>query len=137
MIELDDESDGLGQAHLTPMLDCIFLLLIFFLVAATFRSVERVIPLELPVATTAEPGQNPLRPIVIAVDAAGSVFLDGQPTPLENVGERAKSLRGENESLPIRIDADRSAAYESVLNVIDKLRAADITNVSLKTLDTP
>ncbi|MFQ5489741.1 MAG: ExbD/TolR family protein, partial [Phycisphaerae bacterium] len=63
--------------ELTPLIDMVFLLLIFFLVATTFQQAEREMQIALPTASSAGPISATLRELVINVDAQGNIIVSG------------------------------------------------------------
>lgn len=131
MLDLDD-NDGATEVNLTPMIDCVFLLLIFFLVASTLAEPTRRIVLELPSASGEAPSSLETPPIVIAIDAAGATFVDGEAIALPGLLDRVESKLRESPTRVIRLDADRSVAYQNVIAVIDGLRSRGIRGVSLQ-----
>lgn len=137
MIDLPNDSDASTELNMTPMIDCVFLLLIFFLVAATLKKVERQVPLALPDATSAVTTPVEKRSIVISIDAQGQTFIDGTSVETAGLVDRVREVSTRFPEAPIRIDADRLTAYENVLRVIDALQTAGFNEVGLKTLDRP
>lgn len=131
MLDLDD-NDGATEINLTPMIDCVFLLLIFFLVASTLAEPTRRIVLELPSAAGEASAALEAPPIVIAIDALGATFVEGQSLDLPALLDRVESMLRERPDRVVRIDADRAVAYQSVIAVIDGLRSRGIRGVSLQ-----
>jgi biopolymer transport protein ExbD len=121
---------------LTPLIDVVFLLLIFFLVTSEFENEEKRLDIVLPSATTAVPMISKPREIVIDIDREGTVFLSGQPTSL---GELQKLLKVASASNPtnqsVVIRADRSTAFQPVVNVMDLCNQSGISDYSVTTAD--
>lgn len=121
---------------LTPLIDVVFLLLIFFLVTSEFENEEKRLDIVLPSATTAVPMISKPREIVIDIDREGTVFLSGQPTSL---GELQKLLKVAAASNPtnqsVVIRADRSTAFQPVVNVMDLCNQSGISDYSVTTAD--
>ena len=88
--------------ELTPMIDMVFLLLIFFLVATTFHQVEREMQIALPVASSAAPISTLLQELIINVDQEGQIIVGGHgieqfrhgPRPEQRVAGRPSHSRG-------------------------------------------
>ncbi len=121
---------------LTPLIDVVFLLLIFFLVTSEFENEERRLDIVLPSATTAVPMISKPREIVIDIDREGTVFLSGQPTSLgelQKLLKVAKASNPTNQSVVIR--ADRSTAFQPVVNVMDLCNRSGISDYSVTTAD--
>jgi biopolymer transport protein ExbD len=130
MINLQDDNDSAAtDVNMTPMIDCVFLLLIFFLVASTLRKPDELVRLNLPEAASAQAQPTPREAVVIAIDQAGQTFLDGRPTDLPAVVARVRAAPDQ----PVRIRADERVAYQHVMRVIDQLQLNGITQVGLTT----
>ena len=127
-----------GTLSLTPLIDVVFLLLIFFLVTSEFEEEERRLRIVLPTATTATPMTGKPREIVIDVDADGIVYLGGQPTSLENLEElltAAVAKNPTNQTAVIR--ADRATSFQPVVSVMDVCNRSGVSDYSVTTQDGP
>lgn len=123
---------------LTPLIDVVFLLLIFFLVTSEFEDEERRLDIVLPSATSAEPMIAKSREIVIDVDSGGVVYLSGQTTSLdslENLLTRAVADNPANQTVVIR--ADRGASFQPVVDVMDVCNRTGVDNYSVTTTEGP
>ena len=123
---------------LTPLIDVVFLLLIFFLVTSEFEEEERRLDIVLPTATSAVPMISKPREIIIDIDNQGTMYLSGQPTPLEEL-ERllriAVSNNPTNQTVVIR--ADRQATFQPVVTAMDLCNRTGITDYSVTTQEGP
>ncbi len=135
MMDLQDDNDGSTDVNMTPMIDCVFLLLIFFLIASTLKKIDKEVKLELPTAASAIATPAQTGTLVISVDAAGRTYVGGQPVSTETLLQRVRDAAANRPDLPIRIDADRSTAYQNVMQVIDELQFNGFKRIGLKTLD--
>jgi len=127
-----------GTLSLTPLIDVVFLLLIFFLVTSEFEEEERRLDIVLPTATTAVPMVGKPREIVIDIDQAGEVYLRGQPTTLEELERLLKAAVASNptnQSAVIR--ADRGASFQPVVSVMDVCNRTGISDYSVTTMEGP
>lgn len=118
--------------ELTPLVDIVFLLLIFLVVTTTFVAEERVIDVKLPQAFTGTVNsQQENKKIDVVVDRDGNIFVDGQLTVVQDLAGvvQIKALTGDIKTS--RILADESAPYGLVIKVMDVLRATGITDVEL------
>ena len=105
---------------LTPLIDVVFLLLIFFLVTSEFEDEEKRLDIILPSATTAVPMTGKPREIIVDIDKEGRVFLSGQPTDYEELKRLLKVAVASNPtSQSVVIRADRSTPFQPVVNVMD------------------
>lgn len=115
---------------LTPMLDVVFIMLIFFIVTATFIK-EAGKEVNRPDATTAD--MKPNASILIAIGEDNEIWIDKKqidPRGVKNVIER---MRADNPNGTVSIQADAKADIEYVLEVADAAREAGITDVSVST----
>jgi biopolymer transport protein ExbD len=131
-------SGVVANLSLTPLIDVVFLLLIFFLVTSRFEEEERRLNIVLPSATSAAPMIHRPREIVVDVDAQGNIYLRGQPTDYE---ELRRLLASAVVNHPIHqsviIRADANASFQPVVNVMDLCNQTGITDYSVTTRDAP
>jgi biopolymer transport protein ExbD len=119
--------------QIAPMIDVVFLLLIFFVTSQIYAQWESEIGINLPTAKTAE--ENPRSPgeIIINVSRDGSVVVSGQVLDDDRLGTVLKRLVTVFPGQPVLIRADRKTAYEQVVRVLDICRRCDVWNVSFAT----
>lgn len=122
------------QINLTPLIDVVFLLLIFFMVTTTFQR-EAQLRIEIPEASQA-PRQAPAERLELVIDSQGRYFLGQQ----EVVNTRPETLKsaiakavGENRDRPVVIRADARTPHQSVVTAMDVLAQLGVTNVSIAT----
>ncbi len=129
--ELQSSSPGFQMA---PMIDIVFLLLIFFMVATVYAQWESKIGITVPTADTSVQVNRTPGEIIINLDKEGGIFINSiQITPdklYELLLQIAETFKGH----PIIIRADKETDYEAVINVIDICRKVDIWNVAFATL---
>ena len=120
--------------EMTPMIDMVFLLLIFFLVATTFQQEEREMQIALPEAAAAGPISTALREIIINVTDDGRMIVSGaelSPTELQTMVEEAIA---DNPEQKVTIRGDRNALYESIVRPLDICKSAGIQEPYLDTV---
>lgn len=123
---------------LTPLIDVVFLLLIFFLVTSEFEEEERRLDIVLPTATSAVPMTSRPREVVVDIDEQGIVYLNGQQTSLqelERLLEIAVSNNPTNQSVVIR--ADRSTTFQPVVSVMDVCNRTGVSDYTVTTQEGP
>ncbi len=123
--------------ELTPVIDMVFLLLIFFLVATTFTQEEREMQIALPEAETGAPITLALRELVINVDEAGMIVLGGRSVSLEDLRTIVTEAVGVNPNQKVSVRADREASYGVVARVLDVCKASGINEPFLDTQPLP
>jgi biopolymer transport protein ExbD len=112
--------------NVTPLVDVVLVLLIILMIAAS-SAVSRALPMDLPKASTGQPTER--RPLAISIDAAGALFLDGEPLSREQLRQRVKQRSGSEASALIA--ADGAARHRAVVGVIDLLRAEGVTKFAI------
>ena len=125
--------------NLTPLIDVVFLLLIFFMVSTTFVE-EKEIELSLPMSDSSSPKKKE-KTIEVSVDEKGITYVD--TVPLENTSveaitaKLAKALQNESGSpRPILIiKADSGTRHQSVVDIMDAAQRVGLTRISFATLN--
>lgn len=127
--------DDHGAAvEMTPIIDMVFLLLIFFLVATTFHQSEREMKIALPVASSAEPISLSLRELVINVDETGAVHVSGRQVSHEDLAAIIAQAVAANAEQKVTVRGDRTTAYANVVRVLDICKASGIQEPYLDTV---
>lgn len=114
---------------LTPLIDCIFQLLVFFLLTASFIATPNL-GVELPKASTQATTAQP-RDLVVSITRAGKVMLSGQSI---DIGELVTALRAkhkENPSSRVLIQADKKAYHGDVVRAMDAAKAAGFARLGV------
>lgn len=133
MIQVNDQ-DTAVNIDLTPIIDMVFLLLIFFLVATTFHQTERELQIALPAASSAGPISTALREIIINVDKDGSIIISGktiEPDDLRIIITDALILNPEQK---ITVRGDQSTAYANIIRVLDICKGSGVQEPYLDTV---
>lgn len=123
----EDEGE---EINLTPMLDVVFIMLIFFIVTATFIK-EAGIQVERPDTVTADTQED--ASILIAISANDEIWIDRkerEPRTIRSVIER---MHSENPKGSIVIQADEDSTNEMLVIVLEAAKAAGVTNVAIAT----
>jgi biopolymer transport protein ExbD len=114
--------------RLTPLIDVVFILLVFFMLASSFMD-WRAFELGLPPAdATSDPASNP---IVVAVTADGAFELDGSPVPASELAERIRALQSSDPGRVVLVQAADEAPVQATVGVLDRLHAGGIEAASL------
>lgn len=121
----EEESE---EINLTPMLDVVFIMLIFFIVTATFIK-EAGIQVDRPNTVTAESQEDAA--ILIAISPADEIWIDKQERDPRDVRGIIERLHGENPKGSIVIQADEESTNEMLIIVLEAAKAAGVTNVAI------
>ncbi|MEN9464403.1 MAG: hypothetical protein RL217_584 [Pseudomonadota bacterium] len=122
-----NEDDG-NNIDLTPMLDVIFIMLIFFIVTTSFVR-ESGVTVNRPSASTAEEkkGSN----ILVAIRANGEIWIDRRAVDVRAVRPNIERMKAENPEGAVIIQADEYSPTGLLVKVMDQVRLAGITNISI------
>ena len=123
------ESDGETEINLSPMIDCIFILLIFFIVTTVFVE-EPGIDVYKPRAVTDEDLEK--NSIIIAISEDNKVVYGGKEVGVTGVGARVRALLNKDE-LPVIIQADARAEHGVFSDVWSEVRNAGAKKISVST----
>lgn len=120
--------------NLTPLIDVVFLLLIFFMVSTSFTR-ETQIKLELPKADV-EKMQTKPDSVEISIDKEGRLFVNGKAlvnSKIETLKRAVSSLLNDSKSNPVIISADANTPYQSVVLAMDAASQLGINNLKMAT----
>jgi biopolymer transport protein ExbD len=125
-------SGGSVTFNMTPMIDVVFLLIIFFLVSSHLAKQEAQMELPLPVAQSGStPDDIESRRVTVNVLEDGYLLLAGRPIRPDQLQQRLQDAAGaEGADLEVRIRSDRHVAYGSVEPILIACARADIWNVT-------
>lgn len=116
--------------NITPLIDIVFILLIFFAVTTSFVT-PTSIKMDLPKAKgeAVEDKKN----IRVAVDSTGALFIDGESIKDDELESRLKTLKDIHPEATVIIEADEKAMHGKVVFVIDKAKSADYAKFAIAT----
>ena len=117
-----------NDVNLTPMLDIVFIMLIFFIVTASFVK-EAGIDVSRPGAVTAE--RKATASILVAISEQGDVWVDNRQVDIRAVRANIERLRAENPEGAVVIQADKNSRNGLLVKVMDAARMAGAENVSI------
>ena len=126
----DDES--LLEVQMAPLIDCVFLLLIFFLVATTLKNVEPELQLRLPVSSAAVDASQDGNQFVISIDYTGAVYLEGRKVSKAALRQKVKEAAILPNVPRVRIDADRRTPYQYIVEVMDLCQFEGLYEVGMR-----
>lgn len=116
------------EINITPMLDIVFIMLIFFIVTTSFIR-ETGVEVEKPTAFTAEP--RPQGNVLIAIRENDEIWMNKQQVELHEVRPEVERARAENPESAVVVIADRSARTGMLVEVMDQVQAAGIHRISI------
>ena len=119
------------QLNLTPMIDIVFLLIIFFMVGTRFSEIEQQYDIELPTAASVEPMTSRPDAMVLNVARSGDVTISGEQITLEDLENRLVAARTAYAEQSVLIRGDGEGIYQGVIDVMDICHRAKIHRFSL------
>ncbi|MFP4379281.1 MAG: ExbD/TolR family protein [Candidatus Sumerlaeia bacterium] len=126
------EDEGI-EVQMAPLIDCVFLLLIFFLVATTLKKIDEELPLQLPDSAAALEVQQPNEYSVISIDRNKNFYIDGTPVSLSLLQNNLRMKAEENPDIKLRLDIHNEVPFQRAMQVLDILRFEGLKNVGINT----
>ena len=126
-IGLDQEPEE-ANVDITPMLDVVFIMLIFFIVTATFIK-ESGIDVDKPEAATAVVQEN--ASILVTINANDKIFIDRRQIDIRSVRSIIERLHAENPEASVVIQADEDSKNDTLVQVMDASRRAGVYDIAL------
>nr|CDQ32923.1 Biopolymer transport protein ExbD [Virgibacillus halodenitrificans] len=123
---LQDVNDDAQEINLTPMLDVVFIMLIFFIVTTSFIK-ESGVEIDRPESSSAT--ARPEAQVMVAITAEDAVWVDGQPVDAHRVGNEVASLVSDEGGVVIQ--ADRQSTTGLLIEVMDAIRDAGVEHVAV------
>ncbi len=128
---LKTQQDEQPTLNLTPMIDVVFLLIIFFMVATKFAEMERDIELELPEVASAQALTSAPKQRVVTVQSDGQIALDRVDVSLSELTRRLSAARREYPKLSVVIRGDASCAFQHVAQTLAACKKANISDLGI------
>lgn len=119
-----------AQLDIAPLIDVVFLLLIFFMLTSTFL-VPEAIDLTLPKSKSAS--ETDLPPIILTLDHEGVLTLNGEAVSSSALRTALEPLLKEDEGRAVALKSDARTAVQQLIEVMDEVRAAGGSNIALFT----
>ncbi len=119
--------------NLTPMIDVVFNLMIFFMLATHFADLEREFDVDLPEVSAAQPLTSQPDEIVVNVFADGRIVVSEQTLSLAQLQSRLEQARTRFADQAVLVRGDGRGAYQQVMDVLATCHAAGLHNFSLAT----
>jgi biopolymer transport protein ExbD len=113
-----------------PMIDIVFLLLVFFIYAMLSMAVHRGLPVNLPASKTVKIDKKLVLAVTIRAD--GSIFVDKEPVELDRVTSVLQAKAKGIEQPGVLLFADRNLTYQGLFEVLDQIRKAGLNRISLQ-----
>lgn len=122
------------EVNITPLIDVVFLLLIFFMVSTTFQR-ESEITIELP-ESSGEVAESEKKVIEISIDNQGRFFINQRmikDTEIKTLKQAIQIVRGQEKAPKLIISADRMTPHQSVVKAMDAARQLGLVHLTFAT----
>jgi len=117
-----------ARIEIIPMIDTVFFLLVFFMMASLSMTVYRGVPLSLPKAASGEPRQDRLS---VSVTRDGTIYLDRDQVEPAQLTEKLRALREKDPEIVVVVSADGDVTHRHVVEAMDAARVAGISKMAI------
>lgn len=132
-LNLDDGDDI--NVDMGPLIDCVFLLLIFFLVSTTMKKPEQAIQVDLPDPAISAVPSAAMQVQSLGVDAAGNFYWGATPVGQQELHNQIRLWAETNPDSHLRISVDRNAPSRFLVQIMDLCTYEGLTNYAIHTQD--
>jgi biopolymer transport protein ExbD len=118
------------RIEMLPLIDIVFLVLVFFIYAMLSMAVHRGLPVVLPTSSTSKIDKRLV--LSVTVKADGTIFLDQEKVALEDLSALLKNRANGHEESGVLLFGDRNLSYQRLFRVLDQIRIAGLQRISLQ-----
>jgi len=119
-----------ARIEMLPLIDIVFLLLVFFIYAMLSMAVHRALPVALPSSTTAKIDKHAVLSVTVKSD--GTIYLDKQQVAVQDLSAVLRTKAKGSADTGVLLFADRSLPYQELFEVLDQIRMAGLNRISLQ-----
>lgn len=132
-LQLNDEEEP--EVSMSPLIDCVFLLLIFFLVSTMTKVKDKDINVDLPTSASAVKMRPDDKQAVIGLDQEGNFYWEGQLSTTNFLLEELRNISVSNSERRIRIDMDKNTPFGRFVQIMDACQFYNLSNIGIRTYD--
>jgi biopolymer transport protein ExbD len=125
----DNDEDGINGINVTPLVDVTLVLLIIFMVTATYI-VKETIEVELPRA--AHGGETVQKTFAVLITKDGQSYLNGVPADDAALATAVREAKAKGEDIQAIVGGDKSATHGAVTHILDVLKGAGVTKFAIQ-----
>lgn len=130
-MQLPSEPEAPAQINILPMIDVIFAILTFFIIATLFLNRSEGLPVNLPQASTAKPQLS--TKVVVSIEPNGDLALNRKSVALSDLESQIRELAKANQKVVVVINADEKAGHGQVVGVMDRIRKIEGAKLAIAT----
>jgi biopolymer transport protein ExbD len=123
-----------ARIEIIPMIDTVFFLLVFFMMASLAMTTYRGMPVNLPKAESGQPTRD--ENAAITLGRAGETYLNRAPTTRDALGPQLRAMLAANPNLVVMINADGEVLHRRVVDVVDVARTAGVSRLAIAVVPT-
>ena len=129
-MKVDFQTSKKVRIEMLPLIDIVFLLLVFFIYAMLSMAVHRGLPILLPTSSSAKIGKSLV--LSVSIQSDGTLYVDKEQIALNDLAAVLKRKTGSCKDPGVLLFAERSLSYQNLFRVLDQIRMADIRRISLQ-----
>jgi len=129
-MKIDRQTGRRARIEMLPLIDIVFLLLVFFIYAMLSMAVHRGLPVVLPASTTTMLEKHLLLSVTVRSD--GAIYVNKEEIPFDSLREILKRKTQSEEKPGVLLFADKDLSYQDLFNVLDEVRMAGLNRISLQ-----
>jgi len=129
-MKLNLHTNKKARIEMLPLIDIVFLLLVFFIYAMLSMAVHRGLPVVLPSSTTAVVTQKPALSVTVKTD--GSIYVDKTWVPMNKLKAMLLEKTVGDKDPGVLLFAEKTLSYQKLFQILDQIRLADIHRISLQ-----
>jgi len=119
------------RIEIIPMIDTMFFLLVFFMVATLSMTLQRGMPVNLP--ASAEAKADVPDTVTISITGEGAVYLDKEAVPIDGLTARLRAVKARSSEPSVVVKADEEARHGTVVKVLDAVKQAGLHKLAIAT----
>ncbi len=129
-MKLNFQIERKARIEMLPLIDIVFLLLVFFIYAMLSMAVHHGMPVSLPTSTVTEPEKNLI--LSVTVNQNNVIYIDKEQVDLENLTHILSSKAKGHKDPGVLLFADNALSYQDLFRVLDRIRMAGLNRISLQ-----
>ena len=129
-MKINFQTNKKARIEMLPLIDIVFLLLVFFIYAMLSMAVHRGLPVALPISSSAIIDKELVLSVTVKTD--GTIYINKEQTPLNDLTSALISKTKEYKEPGVLLFADRDLSYQKLFSVMDQIRMAGINRISLQ-----
>lgn len=129
-MKINFQANKKARIEMLPLIDIVFLLLVFFIYAMLSMAVHRGLPVALPTSSSAIIDKELVLSVTVKTD--GTIYINRDQIPINDLTSALKSKTKEYKEPGVLLFADRDLSYQKLFSVMDQIRMAGINRISLQ-----